>query len=196
MAMLPQSTVIFRGPRVRLLGALRFLPRMLAGRVSDPTGEVRILLTRVGLAALGVIRDAFLVRARGGTDASGMVWKPLEPETIAARRAGPGGKRGKVEILRDTGRLFASLGPALPMAGTVLVGRTVPGQMLVVKPGSVSVGTNVKYGKYHHLGTGSIPKRPLWPDWTRWPAQWRRRVYDQYEYALADLLIRLATRIR
>lgn len=61
------------------------------------------MMTRVGLAVLGRIKRAFVVKARGGTDEAGDSWQPLSPKTIAyskTRQRGRGG-RTKTEKKRD-----------------------------------------------------------------------------------------------
>lgn len=75
----------WKGSRASLLRALQQLPALLAGRLHDPTGEVRRLYVRLGLVALSVIRASFVVKARGGTDAAGLKWAPLAPSTVRAR---------------------------------------------------------------------------------------------------------------
>lgn len=45
----------------------------------------RRALTNVGLAILKKIRDAFIIKSKGGTDESGDRWAPLAPSTIAQR---------------------------------------------------------------------------------------------------------------
>lgn len=42
------------------------------------------------MAALGKVREAFIVKARGGTDECGLSWQPLSPKTIAYSRRHPG----------------------------------------------------------------------------------------------------------
>ncbi len=64
----------------------------------------RAMMVRCGLAALGRIRKAFVVKSRGGTDEAGDSWKPLSPKTIAyskTRQRGKGG-RTRAEKKRDT----------------------------------------------------------------------------------------------
>ncbi len=61
------------------------------------------MMVRCGLVALGRIKWAFVVKARGGTDEAGDSWKPLSPKTIAyskTRQRGRGG-RTKAEKKRD-----------------------------------------------------------------------------------------------
>jgi hypothetical protein len=54
------------------------------------------MMTRCGLALLGRIRTAFIVKARGGTDDAGDKWPPLSPTTIAYRRRHPGVPRQSI----------------------------------------------------------------------------------------------------
>ena len=44
------------------------------------------MMVRCGMTALGHIKDAFIVKSRGGTDECGERWAPLKPETIAYSR--------------------------------------------------------------------------------------------------------------
>lgn len=53
------------------------------------------MMTRAGMALLGRIKQAFVAKARGGTDDAGDKWKPLSPKTIAysvTRQRGRGGR--------------------------------------------------------------------------------------------------------
>lgn len=234
------ADAVHRGSRAALMDRLRELPGMLAGRVSDPSGAVDAMMTAVGVEALSIIREAYIEKARGGTDEAGLSWQKLSPRTIAygrrhgatlarkrkaaakagrpgrplltaaqdrlwkgvfastARRLTLAGEKNananaaalawrlvkaaggktilseyggtKVEILRDTGRLLASLSP-----GT-------PDNILRVGPGEVSVGTNVVYARTHHEGRGKVPARPLWPELDSWPQAW----WDRLEEVVAD----------
>jgi hypothetical protein len=51
---------------------------------------VRPIYESMGVALLGQIQQAFIVKSRGGTGSDGIKWVPLKPETIAQRRIGPG----------------------------------------------------------------------------------------------------------
>ena len=96
----------YNGRRADLARFLRRLPKMLSGDLPDETGGgVRALLTRVGMVALAIIRDAYVTKARGGTDASGMKWQPLSPRTIAYRRRHPGLKRDTTGQYRPSSML-------------------------------------------------------------------------------------------
>lgn len=62
------------------------------------------VMVRAGTALLGRIKQAFVVKARGGTDEAGDKWQPLSPKTIAyskTRSRGKGG-RTKTEKARAT----------------------------------------------------------------------------------------------
>jgi len=78
-----------RGTRAEFRRAIQVIPSMLAGRRAA-NDSIRAVLTRAGQAALDVIRRAFMVKARGGTDICGLKWKPLSPKTIAYSRKHPG----------------------------------------------------------------------------------------------------------
>lgn len=82
--------LIFRGTREELVEKLRLLAAQLSGAAPDTDGLAAAVLTRGATALLGQIQDAFLVKARGGTDAAGIKWAPLQRKTIAARRTNPG----------------------------------------------------------------------------------------------------------
>jgi phage gpG-like protein len=143
--------------QVRMLVAS--LPGVLSGKSHDGTGEVYKLQTILAQVALMHIKAAFAERADGGTDASGMRWQPLAASTIRRRRKGKN-RRGKVQILRDTGILFNSLAQAQPF------------NVLSIVPGVVTIGTEVPYARYHQSGTARMPARRLWPEPENWPDVW------------------------
>jgi hypothetical protein len=75
--------------REEVLGVLRRLPRVLAGTEADADRVAEGLQLRLGLTLLGRIQEAFVVKARGGTDEAGIAWTPLKRETVASRRPAP-----------------------------------------------------------------------------------------------------------
>lgn len=87
-------TATYTGRREDLVDRLRGLPSMLAGRTPDPDGTVRGLLLALGLQALSLIKGAFIVKSRGGTDEAGITWKKLDPKYVAYQRRHPGRPRG------------------------------------------------------------------------------------------------------
>jgi hypothetical protein len=84
-----------------------------------------------------------------------------------------------VQILVDTGRLRASLQPGLVFdsgPGAAYQKPTGEGgtdQAFEPKPSEVVVGTNVKYGAYHHEGR-KVPQRRLWP--AEFPPTWWQQI--------------------
>lgn len=58
------------------------------GQISSEAA--RGIWLRVGLQVLSLIKQAFVIKARGGTDAAGESWKPLAKSTVAYSRRHPG----------------------------------------------------------------------------------------------------------
>lgn len=80
----------FRGTRDDVRAIARRLALVLTGREADSLGIRQGFLLSLGFAALSDVKAAFLTKCRGGTDEMGITWPPLQPETIARRRVGPG----------------------------------------------------------------------------------------------------------
>lgn len=74
-------------------------------------------------------------------------WKPLSPNTIAARRLSG---RGGVQILRDTGRMAQSFNPGKPLSGS----------KIDINAGIAVVGTEDWKAPIHHYGTRPFQIRP------------------------------------
>ncbi len=86
------ATVYFRGTRADITRIALQLAAVLAGRAPDTHGVARGFMLTLGFAALTDIKEAYLIKAAGGTDEMGIRWPPLSPETIANRRVGRGDK--------------------------------------------------------------------------------------------------------
>ncbi len=74
-----------------VLTLLQSVVRQLQGRASSlgpgvPADLIRGLQLRIGMVLLSKIKQAFLVKAAGGTGEDGIKWKELSPATIAQRR--------------------------------------------------------------------------------------------------------------
>lgn len=80
----------FTGGKAALMQRLRELPALLSGKGGDPSGDVERLLRALGVEALSIVREAFVVKSRGGVDEAGISWPPLSPRTIAYGRRHPG----------------------------------------------------------------------------------------------------------
>jgi len=72
------------------VGELRMLPRYITGTMPDIHGWGRRFKMFFAFHLLEKIHDAFLTKSDGGTDETGLRWKPLKRETIAQRPLGPG----------------------------------------------------------------------------------------------------------
>lgn len=92
--------------REELEGFLDRLPGILAGTEADHMGIAHGFRMRVATAFFSLIKEAFIVKSRGGTDAAGISWPALSEKYLAYQRphvgrsppkAGgksPGGKDG------------------------------------------------------------------------------------------------------
>lgn len=75
-------TIYIRATRQQVYAAVASLP----GRARGGSQLARAMVTRCGFALQKNVRDAFLVKARGGTDVAGDKWKPLDKKTVAYSR--------------------------------------------------------------------------------------------------------------
>lgn len=175
-------TVAYVGSANDLRRLLQRIPMILTGRAPDPYRIARSLQLRIGLVLMSKIRQAFVTKARGGTDEAGIRWAPLLPRTVRRRR---GGGRGGVEILRDTGRLLNSL--------TAGVDAPAPEGRLDVAPGRVIVGSKVPYAPVHHFGSvkRNIPARPFWPLNGKLPKGWTAAMAAALKRGLVAVLVDL-----
>ena len=85
-----EYTIYVRATRAEVRRAVAQLPAAAAGGGGDTRAIADAMMARCGMAALGRIKQAFIVKARGGADESGLKWKPLSPATIAYSRRHPG----------------------------------------------------------------------------------------------------------
>ena len=65
------------------------LPSLMLSRASTKSAR-DAMLVRIGLQALSYIRQSFIIKAKGGTDAAGDRWPALKKSTIAYSRRHPG----------------------------------------------------------------------------------------------------------
>lgn len=65
------------------------LPRLASGAAPGGGSAAQAILVRIGSVVLRRIQLAFVVKSHGGTDESGLRWKPLNPKTIAYTRRHP-----------------------------------------------------------------------------------------------------------
>jgi hypothetical protein len=92
-----QNTVYVRASRADVRQILYTLPTVVRSRgaIADA------MMVRCGFVALTRIRQAFLIKARGGTDEAGDKWQPLSPRTIAYRMTRSRGRGGRTRAERN-----------------------------------------------------------------------------------------------
>jgi hypothetical protein len=94
-----ENVIYVRGKnaRAKVLAIVRRVPQMAMGKIN--IGEAAdALMVRMGLTALMFIKQAFVIKASGGTDEAGESWVPLKKTTVAYSRRHlgvlwPGSKR-------------------------------------------------------------------------------------------------------
>lgn len=105
--------------------------------------------------------------------AAAVAWAKLKAEGAKTKLDVYGNRT--VDILRDTGVLLNSLTPG-QLQGTEYVKPSERGgneQIFDLKPGSITVGTNVKYASTHQDGKGKVPQRQFLPrDGNQVPQPW------------------------
>lgn len=87
-------TVVYTSAtRAELKEYLRQLPGILSGRLADLDGIAHGFKLRLAFAFFSVVKEAFIVKARGGTDECGITWPKLSRKYLAYQRPmGQGGK--------------------------------------------------------------------------------------------------------
>lgn len=83
------ATINFRGSRADVSRIAQRLAGILSGREPDTLGIGRGFLLALGFAVLSSVKEAYVIKARRGTDAMGIQWPELSPKTVANRRIGP-----------------------------------------------------------------------------------------------------------
>ena len=84
------NVIYVTGTRQDVRQALRQAIAMAAGLEGGDREAADGMQIRLGMTALANIREAFVVKSAGGTDAAGLKWKQLSPKTIAYSRRHPG----------------------------------------------------------------------------------------------------------
>lgn len=178
-----------RGEKARLLRAAGGDPKLHKFGVAGNTG----LLTKEQKARWQKIFGQQFARFYASTGSSEyakmragrMAWYILKSEGALTKLAVFGNRQ--VEILRDTGVLFNSLSPGLLSGEGASADYQKPTseggdqQIFAIRPGSVTVGTNVPYAATHNYGDAKrgIPRRQFLPEsdaqvpsawWNRWLA--------------------------
>jgi len=97
--------IMMRETRGGATAALRKLPRYVNGTLPDIKSYGKVFKNYFAHALLEKIHDAFVIKSIGGTDETGLKWKPLKRETIAQRPLQPGeAKQRGIQYLGRSGR--------------------------------------------------------------------------------------------
>lgn len=96
--------VVFRGSREDLSLIIEDFVAMLAGDIPDEDRIAEGFLLSLGFAALSDIKDAFITKARGGTDEMGVRWPPLSKEYLAYGRRFGSGEQARLKRGAGLGR--------------------------------------------------------------------------------------------
>jgi hypothetical protein len=95
-----ETRLHFRGTRTEMRAAIKKLPEYLSGDAPDVLGIARVYKAYFAYHWFVKVRDGYLIKSNGGTDDTGMRWKPNAASTIAKRALRPGDIRrirGKTE---------------------------------------------------------------------------------------------------
>lgn len=86
-----ETTIYVRASRQEIRHRVRLLAAILSGRAPDRFGIARGFMLRLAVAFLQKVKEAFIVKARGGTDDAGISWPKQSKEYLAyGRRFGKG----------------------------------------------------------------------------------------------------------
>lgn len=181
------QTIVVRGAsRARVTGLIRSLPGILSGKSSYQAAEARTVLVRAGLTVQAFLYAAFMQKAQGMSDASGLRWPKLSPYTIRKKeRTAPANAR---RILREFDILSKSLKPATRPAAARASVPAVPQQIFRLGRGSVTLGTTRPHAGRNHRGGPGLPQRRLWPKVEQWPSVWWNRLLIETRQSIINML--------
>lgn len=146
---MPSQTIHFRGNRAQLRRELVGLVRAATGRAPDPTGLAKGVQLRVGVTALSLIQQAFIVKSRGGTGSDGITWKPLKRETIAQRRTS-GAERKALGITGK--RVRGLLTPTEDRVWRGIFASVVARLRVMGVPGAEGIAARIAWAKLKSMG--------------------------------------------
>jgi hypothetical protein len=177
-------TIRVRLPAREVHRRIAELPLVLSGSKPDRSGLRSYFYAQVDRSLMGLIHEAYRIKAMGGTDSLGESWRALATKTIKKRLSPNYVARfplsAKLLILRVSDTLFKSLAPGW------LVGddyKPPENQLYKLTRGGLELGTQVHYAQAVHK------HRPLWPDELD---HWLSHAID---VALGNTLERLATQM-
>ncbi len=207
--------------REDVITSLRSLPQEVT---SGSSTDMQDALNECGLLLLSNIRDAFIVKSKGGTDESGERWAPLRPYTIEMRRRRlqketssashptmrrihsviKAGNKSKVSgKISNFDKYAGSVNTdILRDTGALLNSLTSfsdsPYQVFHVDSDSVTIGTTREGASDHHIGVAKrrLPQRRLWPAVNDWPEHWWDDILGEIRDGIVSLTIKLIEEIK
>lgn len=104
-------TIHIRTSRAQLKQVLRYLPGVLAGKVSIATEESRGFALKLGMDVMKLCRQNFINKSNRGGGADGIPWAPLAPMTVVKRIAKSGRRISRLpaKIQRHTEDIAAAV---------------------------------------------------------------------------------------
>ena len=101
-------TIYVRASRAKIAQTVRDMVGNMAGTRTGMVTAVQTMQKAIGMEVLGIIKEAFLAKAAGGTDEAGYSWQALSPKTIAYRRRFPELQRRR-RYAKKQGRMLRPL---------------------------------------------------------------------------------------
>ena len=89
---MPTTSTTLRAEQVQ--GRIRDLVASIVGKSSKYQSHVRGIKARTSYAWFSLVKQAFIVKSRGGTDDAGVAWPKLTAKYLAYYRAAENGKKG------------------------------------------------------------------------------------------------------
>lgn len=138
------TKIYFRGSHEQAKRLALMLGTLL-NKNNHPVG--RAFMSSVGFGALSDIKQAYIVKAKGGTDEMGIKWPPLHPKTVANRRVGkkdladPDIKARETIRKREEKKLLKRYLLSMPVSEATKKARQVASLRATIQTGKTKVQT-------------------------------------------------------
>ncbi len=101
---MPTHTIYTTATRADIRSLAALLPEIMSGRAPDRLGIRHGFSMRLAVAFLSKIKQAFIVKSRGGTDEAGIKWPPLTKAYVAYQRRFGKGEKSALKKAARLGR--------------------------------------------------------------------------------------------
>lgn len=170
------NVIASKGKRNDIVRALRALPGLLAGRRGPNEDIVRGLKLRIGMAFLSKVKQAYIVKSRGGRDEAGIKWPPLTQGYLAYGR-GP-------FSTRKAGRYAPGIVVGGPRNGQQKDGFMTPKQLAEWK----KIFAQSRLWLIDKVGAAEASNRAAAIAWSRMKAQGVRTKWDVFGARSVEIL--------